>query len=75
MQNPQGSTALGRMLYEYQTEASLKRLRDGEIDVGIMALPVPLDGLESRALYEEAFTVALPSHAPLTAKATIRCRI
>jgi LysR family transcriptional regulator, hydrogen peroxide-inducible genes activator len=63
---------LGLMLYEYQTEALLKRLRDGEIDLGIVALPVPQDGLESRALYEEAFTVALPNHHPLAAKATIK---
>src|SRR5271167_4315803 len=51
---------LGLMLYEYQTEALLKRLREGEIDLGVMALPAPQDGLESRKLYEEAFTVALP---------------
>jgi LysR family transcriptional regulator, hydrogen peroxide-inducible genes activator len=63
---------LGLMLYEYQTEALLKRLRDGEIDLGIMALPVPQDGLESRALYDEAFTVALPNHHPLAAKTTIK---
>ena len=63
---------LGLMLYEYQTEPLLKRLRDGEIDLGIMALPVLQDGLESRALYEEAFTVALPNHHPLAAKSTIK---
>jgi LysR family transcriptional regulator, hydrogen peroxide-inducible genes activator len=63
---------LGLMLYEYQTESLLKRLRDGEIDLGIMALPVLQDGLESRALYEEAFTVALPTHHPLAAKTTIK---
>jgi LysR family hydrogen peroxide-inducible transcriptional activator len=63
---------LGLMLYEYQTEALLKRLRDGEIDLGIMALPVMGEGLESRALYEEAFTVALPTHHPLAAKSTIK---
>jgi len=63
---------LGLMLYEYQTEALLKRLRDGEIDLGIMALPVLQDGLESRALYEESFTVALPTHHPLAAKNTIK---
>jgi LysR family transcriptional regulator, hydrogen peroxide-inducible genes activator len=63
---------LRQMLYEYQTEALLKRLRDGEIDVGIMALPVVQDGLESRILYEEAFTVALPAHHPLAAKSTIK---
>jgi LysR family hydrogen peroxide-inducible transcriptional activator len=63
---------LGLMLYEYQTEALLKRLREGEIDLGIMALPVPGDGLESRSLYEEAFTVALPVHHPLAAKSSIK---
>jgi LysR family hydrogen peroxide-inducible transcriptional activator len=64
--------SLGLMLYEHQTEPLLKRLRDGEIDVGIMALPIAPDGLESRTLYEEAFTVALPTHHPLAAKATIK---
>jgi LysR family hydrogen peroxide-inducible transcriptional activator len=60
------------MLYEYQTEALLRRLRDGEIDVGIMALPFLHDGLESRALYQEAFTVALPNNHPLAAKNNIK---
>src|SRR5512143_3734907 len=30
------------MLYEYQTAPLLEKLRAGEIDVGILALPVPL---------------------------------
>ena len=60
------------MLYEYQTESLLKRLRDGEIDVGILALPAPQDGLESRVLYQEAFTVALPDNHPLAEKSTIK---
>ena len=63
---------LGLMLYEYQTEALMKRLHDGEIDLGIIALPTPLDGLESRSLYEEAFTVALPNNHPLAEKSTLR---
>jgi len=63
---------LGLMLYEYQTEPLLKRLRDGEIDVGIIALPVAQDGLESAELYEEAFTVALPTNHPLSERATIK---
>ncbi len=58
------------MLYEHQTEALLKRLRDGEIDLGIMALPVVQEGLESRKLYDEAFTVALPTNHPLALKST-----
>jgi LysR family hydrogen peroxide-inducible transcriptional activator len=60
------------MLYEHQTEPLLKRLRDGEIDLGVMALPAPNEGLESRALYEEQFTVALPIHHPLAAKSSIK---
>jgi LysR family transcriptional regulator, hydrogen peroxide-inducible genes activator len=67
-----GLPHLGLMLYEYQTESLLKRLRDGEIDLGIMALPALADGIESRALYEENFTVALPNHHPLASKATIK---
>jgi LysR family hydrogen peroxide-inducible transcriptional activator len=63
---------LGLMLYEYQTEALLKRLRDGEIDLGIMALPSLQDGMESRKLYEENFTVALPTNHPLAAKSSIK---
>src|SRR5580704_14262992 len=45
---------LGLMLYEYQTEPLLKRLREGDIDLAIMALPADQEGMESRALYEEA---------------------
>src|SRR6202142_911159 len=52
---------LSLMLYEYQTEPLLKRLRDGEIDLGVMALPAEPDGLDVRELYTEAFTVALPN--------------
>jgi LysR family transcriptional regulator, hydrogen peroxide-inducible genes activator len=63
---------LGLMLYEYQTEPLLKKLRDGEIDMGIMALPAMQDGVESRKLYDEAFTVALPTHHPLAAKSVIK---
>jgi LysR family transcriptional regulator, hydrogen peroxide-inducible genes activator len=63
---------LGLMLYEYQTEPLLKRLRDGEIDLGIIALPAVQEGVESRPLYEEAFTVALPNHHPLADKSTIK---
>jgi LysR family hydrogen peroxide-inducible transcriptional activator len=49
------------MLYEYQTAPLLEKLRAGEIEVGILALPVPLDGLEAEPLYDEPFTLAVPS--------------
>jgi LysR family hydrogen peroxide-inducible transcriptional activator len=59
-------------LYEYQTAPMLERLRGGELDVGILALPVELNGLESRELYREAFMVALPERHPLAAHETLR---
>jgi LysR family hydrogen peroxide-inducible transcriptional activator len=59
-------------LFEYQTAAMLEKLRAGELDVGILALPVELTGLIARELYREAFTVALPEHHPLAARAALR---
>jgi LysR family transcriptional regulator, hydrogen peroxide-inducible genes activator len=63
---------LGLMLYEHQTEPLLKRLRDGEVDLGIMALPIAPDGVETRELYEENFTLALPNDHALAAKSTVK---
>lgn len=60
------------MLYEYQTQPLLEKLRAGEIELGILALPVPLDGLESRELYEEAFTVAVPNQHALAKKQHVK---
>ena len=59
-------------LYEYQTEQILEKLHAGQLDMGVLALPVALDGLDAMALYEEAFTVALPEHHRLTKKATLK---
>lgn len=60
------------MLYEYQTDTLLEKLHSGEIDVGILALPVTMDGLESHVLYKEPFTVAMPSNHKLAGKSSIR---
>lgn len=60
------------MLYEYQTHVLLEKLRAGDIDVGVLALPVMMDGLESRELYEEDFTVAMPASHPLAKKTMIK---
>ena len=59
-------------LYEHQTAPMLEKLRDGELDLGILALPVELAGLEARELYREAFTVALPERHPLAAREAVR---
>ena len=49
------------MLYEYQTEPLLQKLRAGDIDLGIVALPVVIDGLEAAELYDEPFMLAVPA--------------
>jgi LysR family hydrogen peroxide-inducible transcriptional activator len=59
-------------LYEYPTAAMLAKLRAGEIDLGILALPVDLDGLEARELYDENFMVAVPASHALAKRPTIR---
>jgi len=59
-------------LYEYQTAELLEKLHAGEIDLGVLALPVDLEGLDSCALYDEAFTVALPEHHRLAKKQTLK---
>jgi LysR family hydrogen peroxide-inducible transcriptional activator len=60
------------MLYEYQTVGLMRRLREGELDLGVIALPADGEGLESRELYKEAFMVALPPNHPLARKTTIK---
>jgi LysR family hydrogen peroxide-inducible transcriptional activator len=60
------------MLYEYQTGPMLEKLRNGELDVGILALPVSHEGLATRRLYQEPFVLALPEQHPLTARAQAR---
>jgi len=59
-------------LYEHQTAPMLEKLRGGELDLGILALPVELAGLEARELYREAFTVAVPDSHPLAGREAVR---
>lgn len=60
------------MLYEYQTEPLLQALRAGDIDMGVLALPVHADGVETRKLYDEDFMIALPKGHPLADKANVK---
>jgi LysR family transcriptional regulator, hydrogen peroxide-inducible genes activator len=60
------------LLYEYQTAPLLERLRAGELDVGVLALPVvPMDGLDSIVLYEEPFALAVPATHRLAARGRV----
>ncbi|WP_345812911.1 LysR substrate-binding domain-containing protein [Paraburkholderia sp. PREW-6R] len=49
------------MLQENYTLKLIELLKQGEIDVAIMALPFPETGLMLRPMYDEPFVVALPS--------------
>jgi LysR family hydrogen peroxide-inducible transcriptional activator len=60
------------MLYEYQTAPMLEKLHAGEIDLGVLALPVDLDGLDSQLLFEEPFVVALPASHDLARKKVLQ---
>lgn len=63
---------LDLMLYEFQTAVMLEKLAAGDLDLGILALPVDLDGLEARALYDEPFVVAMPQGHVLARQAQVR---
>ena len=56
------------LLYEYQTAPMLERLGAGELDLGILALPVTAGNLAVRELYREPFVLALPESHALAAR-------
>ena len=60
------------MLYEYQTGPMLDHLQAGDIDMGILALPVPADGLVDRTLFDEPFVVAVPENHALGARKSLK---
>ncbi|HEY7889177.1 MAG TPA: LysR substrate-binding domain-containing protein [Steroidobacteraceae bacterium] len=59
-------------LYEYQTAPMLEKLKAGELDLGILALPVDLEGLEARELFAEPFRVALPERHKLAKRERVQ---
>jgi len=46
-------------------------LRDGRVDAGFVRLPLPTEGLEIRALYQEPVCVAVPAGHPLAAMTSV----
>ncbi|WP_421622023.1 LysR substrate-binding domain-containing protein [Alkalilimnicola ehrlichii] len=60
---------LRMLLYEERTALLVERLRKGELDGALMAMPVAGDDLTSVAVFEEPFVLALPAdHALAEAK-------
>jgi LysR family hydrogen peroxide-inducible transcriptional activator len=60
------------MLHEHQTAILVDKLRKGDIDMGVLALPVTADGIDSRELYREDFVVALPPQHELAKKTSVK---
>lgn len=63
---------LDLLLYEYQTGPMLEHLQSGDIDLGILALPVPSEGLAQRDLFAEPFVVAVPDQHDLAARKSLK---
>lgn len=58
-------------LVEDKTARLLEALREGELDVALLALPVPVDGLEVHSLFSEEFLACVRSDHPLAARAQV----
>lgn len=66
------SPRLRLLLREAFTHDLIAGLSSGTIDGALLALPVPLEGLECQELFTEPFVAALPAAHPLSDRATIR---
>jgi DNA-binding transcriptional LysR family regulator len=53
-------------LRERPTKEQIEAVRAGEVDVGLVPLPIDADGVEATILLREPTVVALPSASPLT---------
>lgn len=57
---------------ENYTSALAEKLKHGELDIIIIALPFSEQGIVSKPLYDEPFVVLLPAAHPLTQRKTIK---
>lgn len=55
------------LLVEEKTEEVHRRLREGRLDMGLLALPVDDDHLHAEVLFDEDFVLAVPADHPLAA--------
>jgi LysR family transcriptional regulator, hydrogen peroxide-inducible genes activator len=59
------------LLREEQTSRQLQSLREGAVDLGILALPSETTGLETLELWEEPFLLAVPERHPMASAPTL----
>jgi LysR family hydrogen peroxide-inducible transcriptional activator len=64
--------AMPLMIEENFTGNLVPMLRDGDIDVAIVALPFTVPGVLTRAIYEEPFSVVVPEGHPWAKKKRVR---
>ncbi len=62
------------ILQENYTAKLLEQLRQGDIDVAILADPFPEQGLMTQALYDEPFVVAVPRHHAWAGRGAVSSR-
>ena len=62
------------ILQENYTVKLLEQLRQGDIDVAILADPFPEQGLMTHALYDEPFVVAVPRHHAWAGRSAVSSR-
>lgn len=60
---------------ENYTSVLTEKLKQGELDVIIIALPYKEQGIVTQPLYEEPFVVLLPASHPLTSRKTINSKL
>jgi LysR family hydrogen peroxide-inducible transcriptional activator len=56
------------VIHEDLTEHTIEKCLSGELDVGILALPIPETGLHIEPLFDEELMLALPVKHPLARK-------
>lgn len=62
------------VIEENYTAVLLEQLRDNELDVAILALPIDMSGLQSWPLYDEDFMVLMPPEHRWTGETAIPAR-
>jgi LysR family hydrogen peroxide-inducible transcriptional activator len=60
------------LLVEEKTEALLEGIKAGTLDAALLALPIEEDGLETAALFDDQFLLAVPRYHALAKRKTIR---
>ena len=67
----QAAPEMPLVVEENMTAVLTEKLKQGELDVIIIALPFKEQGIVTRPLYKEPFVVLLPASHPLTSRKTI----